>query len=166
MTHQFFEGYDVHTIFQQMAGIGVAQCVYAYFLDDPCIFGYSLYCPLHSSLAVATIKALTLWIATAGKQPPFRMFGCYVFFNPRMRCSLSGTIRSLRPLLWRMCNSFLSKSISANRMFLTSIHRSPQPYNRPMSILCLSNWHCLSICHTSCLLSTVGSFLSRLIEGR
>ena len=27
MTHQFFEGYDVHTIFQQMAGIGVAQCV-------------------------------------------------------------------------------------------------------------------------------------------
>lgn len=158
MTHQFFEGYDVHTIFQQMAGIGMPQCVYAYFLDDPSIFGYSLHCPLHSSLAVAAIKALALWIAAAGEQPPYRTFSGYVLFNPRMRCSLSGTIRSLRPLLWRICNSFLSKSISASRMFLTSIHRSPHPYNSPMSILCLSSVAAFSICHTSCLLSTVGSF--------
>ena len=53
--------------------------VYAYFLDESLAIGFTAHC---TSLAVATIKALTLWIATAGKQPPFRMFGCYVFLIP------------------------------------------------------------------------------------
>ena len=38
------------------------------------------------------------------------------FFNPRIRCSLNGTILSLRPLLCLMSNIFLSKSMSCKRI--------------------------------------------------
>ena len=49
MAQQLFNGDDIHSIFQQVCGIGMSQGVHSYLLLDTCFFRYFPDHPLHTA---------------------------------------------------------------------------------------------------------------------
>ena len=61
-------------------------------LDDTCLFGHRLHCPLHTTLAISAVKTFTFRVAWAFEEKVHRMRGRYVFFDAAYKVLGQGNI--------------------------------------------------------------------------
>ncbi len=76
MTKQFFQGYDIYALFQQVGGIGVAQGMQVNLFGDGSFLKVFAHHPGESANAVPAIGFLAV------EQPDVRVLCCQVFSQP------------------------------------------------------------------------------------